>query len=179
MPFILMLLGGAKRLIGAALSWLSRRSIAELACIALAILAIVQTMRLADARHDEAAWKRNAEAQAKGRREDRAAYENAQRLASEKNKAHVQRIEAEQERINREAQSTLADRLERIRSELRQQAARGSAGGSGLPQSSEAPCRAADPAWMCLSPEERLRAAENEERHESLIDWIVRQGEVE
>jgi hypothetical protein len=124
-------------------------------------------------------WKSNAEAQAQLREADRKSYESAQREAKAKNLAEVARIEAEQERINREAQSDLHSRLELIRRELRQpKAAGGSAGGSSLPKGGEAPCRAADPAWLCLAPEERLRGAENEERHEQLIEWVKRQSEV-
>jgi hypothetical protein len=32
---------------------------------------------------------------------------------------------------------------------------------------------------MCLSPADRLRAAENEERHDELIDWVEQQSKVD
>lgn len=52
MPFFLMLLGGAKSAGGAVLSWLSKRSLAELACIALAVICAVQFLQVrAERRH--------------------------------------------------------------------------------------------------------------------------------
>lgn len=47
-------------------------------------------------------------------------------------------------------------------------------GGPGRPDvagTPPPPCRAADPAWLCLSPSDVLRAAEAEARHDRLIDY--------
>lgn len=47
-----MLLGGAKSAFGAVLAWLSKRSMAELACIALALVCMVEFVALkAEQRH--------------------------------------------------------------------------------------------------------------------------------
>src|SRR4051812_39016630 len=52
MPFFLTLLGGAKSVFGAVLAWLSKRSMAELACIALALVCAVEFVALkAEKRH--------------------------------------------------------------------------------------------------------------------------------
>jgi hypothetical protein len=32
---------------------------------------------------------------------------------------------------------------------------------------------------VCLSPADRLLAAQNEERHDQLIDWVIQQSKVD
>jgi hypothetical protein len=116
-----------------------------------------------------------------GRRADRATYERAQAEAALKNKAQVQRIQTEQERINEEVSRDLHSRLERLRHELRQKApaAGGSSQGPGAGADGKAAGGADGAAGLCLAPSELLRAAENEERHDQLIQWIERQLKVE
>jgi hypothetical protein len=186
MPAILLsLLGFGKSALSATLSWLSHRSLAEIGCLVLALVCVVQTVRIegigiwplsiAGFKAELAQAKTDLTNERNGRRADRQAYIKAQADAAAKNKAHVAEVERKQEQITDEVRSDLNSRLERIRRELRDNpAAKGSAGRSSLPQGSEAPCRVTDPAWLCLSPADRLRAAENEERHDRLIDWNER-----
>lgn len=165
----LFLIGGAKSIFGAVASWLSRRSLVELALMALAIFATVQHFQLVDARSDASRWHKQFVT-------DRASYQRAQAEADAKNKADVRSKEEQYKRNNDEAVSSLNDRIARLRRELsaRSGAAPGSAGGSSLPQADHSP-GAAGQAGVCLAPEELLRGAENEERYDQLITLILKQ----
>lgn len=112
------------------------------------------------------------------RRADRATYERAQAEAALKNKAQVQRIEKKQQEITDEVSSDLTARLERLRRELRDKrpsAAGGSPGRAGAGSVPAAPGGVDEAAGLCLAPGELLSAAESEERHDRLIDWIEKQ----
>lgn len=163
-------------------SWLSRRSLIELACIALALLAGVQAIRASiDHRSLVKANHRITEL-TELRKSDRASYEAAQRQAAANNQLQIQSVKRQQEAITNEVKTNLGARLDLIRREL-------SKGGTAAPQntpgsppagiSGPTPCRAYDPAWLCLSPSARLLAAENEERHDELIDWAARQSQID
>jgi hypothetical protein len=150
----------------------------KLVGIALLVLAIgVQTIRLsgAERRADRAEFHLR-ECQT-GRQEDRRAYEQAQRDAAAKNRAEVQRIETEQERVTHEVTRDLHTRLERLRRELQQKAppAGGNPKSPGAGPDGQSRPGTDDKAGVCLAPEELLRGAENEERHDRLIDWVERQ----
>ena len=128
-----------------------------------------------------AKFEAQAEKCATARAADRRAYESAQREAAARNKAHVARVEAEQEKITNDITSSLSARLERLRRELRQQgtsAPQSSAGGTGTSSDGEPRTGADEEAGVCASPEKFLRAAENEERHDRLIDWVERQLQI-
>jgi hypothetical protein len=58
LSFALTILGYGRIAANAVGAWLSRRSLAELACIALVAFALVQHFQLKDARHDRDAWHR-------------------------------------------------------------------------------------------------------------------------
>jgi hypothetical protein len=108
---------------------------------------------------------------------DRRTYEDAQRQAKEANRAEVQRIKSEQEKISHEVQSDLNARLERLRRELRAKGstAGGASRGPGASPNGKPTERTDGEAGLCLAPEELLRGAENEERHDQLISWVERQ----
>jgi hypothetical protein len=108
---------------------------------------------------------------------DRNAYTATQNEARRMNEAEVARIESEQRRITDEVQSDLSARLERLRRELRKapSSAGGSAGGPDSGPDGSAPEGAPSAPRLCLAPEELLRGAENEERHEQLIRWVEKQ----
>lgn len=82
--------------------WLTSRSLIELACIALAIFAGIQTLRLSDAQSDVRKWKANAE---KAHSELRriSTVKNDQRNETERNigKAHekIREVQVIKERI--------------------------------------------------------------------------------
>jgi small-conductance mechanosensitive channel len=178
--FALLLLGGAKGLFTRVLSFLGKLNIWQLGCIALALFAGVQTLRLAaETRHSHKVEAQLAKSDA-ARHADRLAYAKAQEAAQAKNRADIQRTEQRQKEISDARVADLNSRLERIARELRDNpSAKGSAGRTPIPETGPAPCRAIDPAWLCLSPADRLLAAQNEERHDQLIDWVIQQSKVD
>lgn len=115
-----------------------------------------------------------------GRIEDRKAYEDAQRQASDQNKAEVARIKAEQESINEKARSDYQRDLARLRAGgLRKDIAapQGSAGCAGTSSNGEA-AAGADGENVCVSRSLLVRAAEIELGRNALIDWITEQLKV-
>jgi hypothetical protein len=141
----------------------------------LALLLAVQTVRLDHRSNQLERAKINLNECRDGRKADRASYIDAQRRAAELNKQDVTRIVNEQDRISSNVEADLTARLERLRSELRAKAAQGSAGRPQASPDGKAPGSASPEAGMCLAPDELLRAAENEERHDQLISWINEQ----
>ena len=142
-----------------------------LVCLLLA----VQTVRLGAEQNSHERTKINL-------REVRAERDNliaAQVEARRLNDEQVQRIEKEQEAITDEVERDLTLRLERLRSELRSKAAPRNPGSSQASPDGKAPGGTPQEAGVCLAPDELLRAAENEERHDQLITWIEKQLGVE
>jgi hypothetical protein len=180
MSILLSLLGFGRAALSAVMGWLSKRSLAEIGCIILCLVCVVSVLR---ANH----WKAvasNRQAQLvkcqAARKSDRDAYTKAQSEAQAKNQADIQRTEQRQKEISDARVNDLHSRLERIARELRDNpSAKGSAGRSAVPETGDAPCRANDPAWLCLSPADRLRAAQNEERQDQLITWNEEQLKVD
>src|SRR4249919_1795152 len=87
--------------------------------VILALLLAIQTVRLGHRSNQLESAKINLNECREGRKQDRAAYEQAQRDAAAKNEAEVKRIETEQDRISSNVETDLRARLERLRSELR------------------------------------------------------------
>ena len=139
----------------------------------------VQTVRLGAANNRADRIQINLNECRQGRIDDRKAYEGAQAQAKAKNEAEVARIEKEQEAITDEVSRDLTSRLERLRSELRAKAAQGSAGRSEASPDGKAPSGIVEAPRVCLTSDQLLRAAENEERHDQLITWIEKQLGVE
>lgn len=142
----------------------------------LAILGLIAALTVVTHQRDN--WHKQFTAEHAGRLQDRATYEQAQKDAAALNDRQIAQRLQQQKATNDAQVSTLARRLELIRSELRKApaTAEGAANGAQASPGVESPCRVTDPAWMCLSPEERLRAAENEERHDELIDLVINQS---
>ena len=181
MPLFLIAFGGIlKRAVSGIAGWLSKRSLTELACIALALCLVVQTFRQMDAAHDRDAWQRNALKCADARKADRRTYAKAQADAADLNRRQVQQIKQKQEAITDAVKTDLTSRLELIRRELRAQSAPigGAPNRPGAGNPGNAAPGTPGEARMCLSTAERLRAAENEERHDQLITWVERQAKV-
>jgi hypothetical protein len=112
---------------------------------------------------------------------DRKSYADAQAAAAAKNRAQVADIKQAQQEITNATVSRLTARLELIRSQMRPRGATpsGAAGSAPAGDPGPTPCRTIDPTWLCLSPSDRLRAAESEERHDELIDWNIAQSKVD
>jgi hypothetical protein len=126
-------------------------------------------------------WKGRTQHLTQLREFERKSYDRAQEIAADLNKAEIERIRKQQEAITDEVSSDLNARLERLRRELSKPgtpAAPGAPKGPGTGGPGQAPGGADGSAGVCLAPEELLRGAENEERHERLIEWVRRQSEV-
>lgn len=182
---IAALLTGA-RAIGA------RLGLVHYVCIALAVFAIVQTVRIDGAHIGPIGWnglKAKYEtaigklaAERAGRIADRKAYEDAQKKAAELNKAQVNRIVSEQEKINAEAKSRYQRDLERLRAGGLRKDIAAPQGSSGCSNPGAVPQAAAGvdgPAAMCVLREDLLRGAEVELRLLHLQEWIREQLQVE
>lgn len=137
----------------------------------------VQTFRIDSLKGKLESARTELKAEKAGRIADRKAYEAAQRQAQEMNKAQVQQIERQQEQVTDEIQRDLTARLEQLRRQLRAQdkAPGGSAGRPNSPAVPQSGQGTPPTAGVCLTPEQLLRGAENEERHERLIEWVERQ----
>src|SRR3954470_13418810 len=99
MPFLLLLLlGGLKSAVIFIGSWLSRRSLTEIACIALALLCLVQFVTIRGEKRHSAKVELQLRNCAKARAADRTAYERAQTEATAKNKAQVKAVESQYQR---------------------------------------------------------------------------------
>jgi hypothetical protein len=171
-------LSNAKHDIGKLWAWLCHRSFWQLACMGLAAFALVQHFQLAGERRHSSKLQAQLTKEHAGRLADRSAYESAQREAQAKNKAEVSRIEAEQEKITNEVSDNLNARLERLRRELRSApnpAAPGSSQGTGASPDGNATGGTDEAPRVCLTPDQLLRGAENEERHDQLITWVEKQ----
>ena len=109
--------------------------------------------------------------------EQRETYERAQADAQAKNRAEVERIKSDQQEVTNEVTRNLNSRLERLRRELQQKApaAGGHSQSPGTGPDGKPRPGTDETARVCLTPEELLRGAENEERHDQLIDWVERQ----
>src|SRR4249919_1712527 len=106
----------------------------------LCLLLAVQTGRLGHAQNVAERAKINLNECREGRKQDREAYEQAQRDARAKNEAEVKRIVTEQDRISTNVEADLNARLERLRRELRGNAApKGSPGGPKAGADGKAP----------------------------------------
>ena len=157
--------------------WLSHRSFWQIMFGAALILAGWQYIgRRAEQRHAAKLQAQLSKCTA-GREADRAAYRQAQIDAEAKNKAHVADVEAQQKRISDERLKDANDRLSRLAGELRARgpAAQSHPNGAGSPPVSSPSGGASNPAQLCLSPDQLLRAAQDEERHSQLIQWIDQQ----
>lgn len=181
-PLVLFAFSNLKRDMAALWRWLCHRSFWQLVSMGLAIFAIVQHFQIIGARHEAAKWHHQFDGEHGGRIADRTAYIKAQAEARALNQTQVATIERKHQEINNERVTDLNSRLELIRRELRRQSASTAPHDLGSPSTGSAvasPCRAIDPAWLCLAPADRLRAAENEERHDQLIDWNLKQSKID
>jgi hypothetical protein len=170
-----------RAILGRALSFLGRLNLYQLGCIALALFAGVQTLRLAaETRHSHKVEAQLAKSDA-ARHADRLAYAKAQEAAQAKNKARVQQIETQQQKVTSDVESDYQRKLGILRSELRAQPAapQGSAGKPGVSQVPDASSGPNQTSGMPLSDSERLRAAENELQLDELITWVEQQSQVD
>jgi hypothetical protein len=145
-----------------------------LAAVIFAVIAIVQSVEINGFLWWDGLKEKNERLEADNKELIDGA-EEAKRL----NEQQIQRIERDQEKVNETRLADLTARLERLRSELRSKAAPRNPGSPQAGPDGKAPGGADGEAGLCLTPEELLRAAENEERHDQLISWIEQQLKIE
>jgi hypothetical protein len=151
--------------------WLSERSLAELACIALALALAVQTVRLHHAQGVLAKARSALKAEKAGRAADRASYVKAQADAAAKNKAEVKAKEAQSQRISDNAKTAYERDLADLH-RLRQRTAQGSPGKPGTSKDGAAAAGADGADQLPLPPQELLRAQEIELQLMHLQGWV-------
>jgi sarcosine oxidase gamma subunit len=139
----------------------------------IAILALLGILAVQSDRID--GLKGKVETCQANRAADQSAYRAAQAEAKAKNLEDVRKQETEWKAANNETVRDLHSRLELLRRELRKgtPAPQGHSGSAGVPQAGGEP-GTPEEARVCLAPDEFLRAAESEERHDQLITLIER-----
>jgi hypothetical protein len=160
-------------------AWLSRRSLAELAALALAILFVVQHFQLVDARHDAAKWQKQFNAEHAARAADREAYRKAQAEAHAANVADVAKKEAESKRISDDERQAYLSDLAQLRADnqrMRAKATQGSAD-PARPSEDTKPAAGADGDGLQVPPADDVReeASEIELRLMHLQNWVEKQ----
>jgi hypothetical protein len=181
MAVLLVLFGYGKIAAQAVGSWLSRRSLGEIVGLALGLLLLLDHAALLISHRENGKLKGQLHECTTARANDRAVYEKAQADATAKNKADLAAAAQKQKDISNAQVATLNDRLARLSDELR---ARGPAAQShpvepGVPQTGNASPGTPGAPGLCLSPDQLLRAAQDEERHNELIDWVLKQSSID
>jgi hypothetical protein len=173
MPFLLLILGGLKSAVGFIGGWLSRRSLTEIACIALALLCLVQFVTIRGEKRHSAKLAALVKCEA-ARKADRTAYERAQTDAAAKNKAEVAAKEAQSQRISDNAKTAYARDLAELRRLRSNSTPARPSGHSG--SSKDCPATGgADADGLRLSADEHLQASEIELRLMYLQNWVIDQ----
>jgi hypothetical protein len=177
-----MILLALRAFAGRALSFLGKLNGYQIAIIALALFAGIQTLRVSAEKRHSAKVERQLGKCTAARKADQDAYRKAQADAQALNQAQVSKAKLHQQEISNAIVARLNDDIARLRRELSQ-------GGASAPQSHPVRPGSSNPggpstatpgeAGLCLSPEELLRAAENEERHDRLIDWVEEQSKLD
>lgn len=141
-----------------------------LAALGLALVSALAALKME--RLHSAKLSAQIAACSEARKADRAAYEAAQAKAAQQNLEHVSRKENQQKVANNEATRNLNAHLEQLRRELRSNAApQGHPGSPKVPQAGDPPGTPDSPG-VYLTPEEHLRAAEDETRHAELVALV-------
>jgi hypothetical protein len=120
------------------------------------------------------------------RHADQEAYRKAQADAQALNKAQLERIESEQQRISDHAELSYEADLARLRAELAKRlphggtpAPQGAPLNPGASQVPDAPGKPDEEARVCIPSSLYVRGAENELQLERLIDWVSEQSKVD
>jgi hypothetical protein len=131
-------------------------------------------------------WHHQYEAEHAGRLSDRTSYENAQKAAEAQNKAQIQRVETQQQRITNDADKRYQADLARLRAELGKRlqqggtpATQGSAGNPGAPQVPDTTGKLDGPATVSIPASLYVRGAELELQLERLQQWVAEQVKVD
>jgi hypothetical protein len=145
-----------------------------LAAAIFLIIAIIQTIELNGLFWIEGVKDRLERVQIDNN-ELRAAAKEAERL----NQEQVDRIVTEQDRISKDVEANLGARLERLRSELRSKAAKGSTNRPQASPDGKAPGNPDAEAGVCIPTSQFLLGAEYEEKLDQWINWYEMQLKVE
>jgi hypothetical protein len=177
MPAIGLWLLGLGRVVTA---WLSRRSLAELAALALVALCLIQFISIRADHREIAKLKSQISKCAQARKADQDAYRKAQSDAAVKNKAQVEHVKAEQEKINEDVATKYERDLARLRAgNVRNgPAPSGPTSHPGPPDAGKAPSGIGGQVVSLPGPE-LLRAQEIELQLNALIDWVNGQSQID
>ena len=194
MPFLSLifsgLLGGLRRIasaVGALLSKLNAQGVIGL--VAGLLLAFAWFHSASAARHwrkDSAQWEKKFRAEKIEFAKLVASYRDAQVKAKALNDAQIAAITAKRQHIDERTTHALSDNLAALRGlsaggKLRPGGAtdQGAAHSTAPGTIGQGATGTAGPPGLCLSSSKLLLAAENEERHDRLIDWAEGQGAVD
>lgn len=181
-PAMLLFARSAAGFIG---SWLSKRSLTEIACMVFAAAFLVQTARIdgvnlwlvnIDGLQSQLSHARTALTNERNaRKADRSAYERAQLEAAAKNRADVAAKEAQSQRISDNAKTAYARDLAELRRLRANSAAPARPSGSAHPPQGRPAPGGADADGLQLPPDEHLQASEIELRLMHLQNWVIEQ----
>lgn len=171
--------------LGAVLGFLGKLNVYQLGCIALALFATVQTLRLhAEQRHSHKVEAQLAKSDA-ARLADRQSYAKAQADAQAKNLATVAADKAQRERITHDISQSYESELASLRADLARRlrpqnpAAPSAPGNPGLPNVSPAPSGPDDASRVSIPTSLYVHGAELELQLERLQDWVRQQTAVD
>jgi hypothetical protein len=150
----------------------------------LAILCLVLFLRLGMEKRHSAKVEAQLVKCGQARHADHEAYRKAQADAQAHNKAQLERIESEQQRISDHAELSYEADLARLRAELARRlpnhtAPQGAPLNPGASQVPVAPGKPDEEARVCIPSSLYVRGAENELQLERLIDWVSEQSKVD
>jgi hypothetical protein len=163
-------------------AWLCHRSFWQLTTLGLGAYCGLQLFELRHAHAEAAKWEKQFHSEHAGRLADRASYVKAQADAAAQNKAQVQRVEQQQQKVTDNVEAQYRADLARLHAEqLRQQPNAASPGVAGRP-GSPAPGTASsgpDGQAVPLPGPDLLRAQETELQLNALIDWELQQEAID
>jgi hypothetical protein len=176
--FLLSVLGFGKSAVSCGLQWLSRRSLAEIGCIALACVIVVQHLALVGEKRHSAKLAHQVVQISASREADRRAYAKAQADAAAANKAQVAKIEQQQQKVTDDVEARYRADLARLRMQSANRAPSGAASDAG-PSAPSSPASGPNGQAVPLPSAELLRAQETELQLNALIDWVLGQSSVD
>jgi hypothetical protein len=176
--WLALLFGGALKKLWAIVS---HASFAQIVAGVLTIVIVAQHFELKRSRAEAAKWHRQYDGEHAGREADRNAYVKAQADAAAKNKAQIQQIEQQQQKVTDDVEARYRADHARLLAGGVQPANPAPASPTskpGAPTPGAAP-GGPDGQAVPLSGPELLRAQETELQLNALIDWVLQQSQID
>jgi hypothetical protein len=185
MPALLLsMLGVGRSVMTAVITWLSRRSLAEIGCIILALFAVVQTVRVSAEHRQNVKLKAQLHSCTIANQQTISNYRAAAEAARKADADNKARVEAEQAKISKEQSDEYEARIAAARAtaqRLRQQLAQAHPGSPGAAPVPGVPAPTGQPPQGPsdgLSIDDRLTATEQGIQLDELIKWVKRQHDL-